>query len=332
MSVPTEESIEFYRKIFRAIEEGDINKVSIMLDGDLDQSIGVMHMDTPLLYAIRNNLIESIESLIEKGANINYQDDESPLECAILEGSKEAVEILLKNGVEIHFRNSDGATPLHFATLSNDAEKLDLILPFFKSDINVIDICFQSALMYAAYADADMSATKLVEYGADMDLFNSYGLDALMISSMCNSPKVANILIKSGAGINYTVRNDFTDIPKLTHDQWRSIINYFPDVNKKYKFQFLRTINNRRYLDLILMMLCYINTYKQETKKEDLYVFLGETGDDLKYLLTFFEKLTRKNRIEKIINVLRFEKCYQIITHDDMRILKDLLLGDSEEL
>lgn len=248
MTIPTEESIKFYRKIYQAIDENDINKVSKMLNGDLDRHIGLLYGETPLLYAIRNNLIKSIESLIEKGASINCQDAESPLEWAILKGSKEAVEILLKNNADVRFKDSSGVTPLHFAALSNDADKLALILPFYKSDINVLDICFQTALMYASYADADISASKLIEYGTDIDWVNSFGFDALMIASMFNSAKVVDMLIKNGAGINYTVKNNFTDMPKLGADQWTSIIGDFPDVNKKHKFQFLRTINDRRYL------------------------------------------------------------------------------------
>lgn len=77
-------------------------------------------------------------------------------------------------------------------------------------------------------------------------------------------------------------------------------------------------------------MLDYINAYKYDTTKEDLYAFLGDSSDDLKYFLTFFRKVARKNKIEKIINTLKGDKRYQIITHDDIKILKDLLFTDSE--
>lgn len=147
-----------------------------MLDGELDRPIGVLLMDTPLLYAIRKNLIKSIESLVENGASINSQDDESPLKYVILEGSKEAIEILLKNNEDVRIKDSYGATPIHFAAISNDTDKLNLILLYFNSDIIFIEICLQTALMYASYANADISASKLIEHGIDIDLVNSFGI------------------------------------------------------------------------------------------------------------------------------------------------------------
>lgn len=73
---------------------------------------------TPLSHAISNGLKKVVEKLIEKGANINHQDNRgvTPFMRA-LEWSQCDIALFLENkGADLTMKNKDGKTTLAYAT------------------------------------------------------------------------------------------------------------------------------------------------------------------------------------------------------------------------
>jgi ankyrin repeat protein len=96
-----------------------------------------------LMAVVANNLTKDmLNNLIEKGANINIQDDKenTPLHWAVINNNKPTVKLLLNNkDINLDIQDKDGYTPLHFAAENNDKKIVELLLsygaaPYIKND------------------------------------------------------------------------------------------------------------------------------------------------------------------------------------------------------
>ena len=84
------------------------------------EQIGVQGGFTPLHYAARQGHIETVELLLEGGADIDQQsagDNSSPLLVAVINGNYDLAKMLLERGADPNLVSDDGVGPL-FATLN----------------------------------------------------------------------------------------------------------------------------------------------------------------------------------------------------------------------
>jgi uncharacterized protein len=86
-----------------------------------------------LEYAIYHSPVSLIRSLLELGANPNYEDAAGfPSLIAALSSERsdkrEIIELLISFGADLQQRGINGWTPLHFAAAGNDAPAVSLLL------------------------------------------------------------------------------------------------------------------------------------------------------------------------------------------------------------
>ena len=85
---------------------------------------------TALMYASTGPFAETVQLLIDAGANVNAADAQenwTPLMFAAAEGQADVVKILLKHGATTANRDVDGDTALQFALSKGHQEVADLI-------------------------------------------------------------------------------------------------------------------------------------------------------------------------------------------------------------
>jgi len=94
---------------------------------------------TPLFIAVNNPAfisnrmqtakIQIVELLLEKGANVNIQDNVggTPLHYAVFSGKIEPVRLLLKYGARIDIKDKDGLTPVYLAEQLQNNEILKIL-------------------------------------------------------------------------------------------------------------------------------------------------------------------------------------------------------------
>lgn len=95
--------------------------------------------DTPLMAAIRNDLLEVVQILLENGANPDFPNIEGwyPIHFATQENNLQIVELLVKHGAVINRQDGRfGNTPLHTAIAKSDRALVDYFLQL-GLDVNI---------------------------------------------------------------------------------------------------------------------------------------------------------------------------------------------------
>ena len=91
-----------------------------------------------LFHAVRNNDIDTVKALIEKGADVDAEErdsQETPIHEAVECGNIDIVRLLLDHGADVNARNVCDETPLHFAAWSRSLEMVKLLLLKAGADI-----------------------------------------------------------------------------------------------------------------------------------------------------------------------------------------------------
>jgi ankyrin repeat protein len=203
---------------------------------------------------VRENKVDDIQEAIEKGADINVQDEEgnTPLILALAEEAvnDETIECLLDCNPDVTIADKDGITPLHLAALRNSIKFVKALIER-GANINARDKVEQATPFLIAVADKrcqhDMEVIKcLLENGADINARDKYGKTALHHTVEAfyyeeNMSTLIEYLLQSGADINGQDDEGFTPLIKAMYNPLYNethialLLRYNPDVTIKNK-------------------------------------------------------------------------------------------------
>lgn len=130
------------------------------------------HDNHLLLKAIKNEDIKLVQQLLDRGADVNCQDEDggwTPLHNAVHISRKDIVDLLLHHGADPCLRKNNGATPFIVAGIIGNVELLKLFLSK-GSDINEYDYNGFTAFMEAACYGKVEALRFLYENGAKVNL------------------------------------------------------------------------------------------------------------------------------------------------------------------
>ncbi len=175
------EDIDGYTPLIEAVLCGRAELACLLIDKGADLNPGYIKYDNTTLlheaiiadysdcYNGQNDLITTINLLIEKGLDVNAKDRWG---CSpIFNTTREIATILLQNGADVNARNNERNTALHIIE-PEDVEQEE-------------DIAF------------------LIENGADVNAKNNLGMTPLQSILHGNCPvKFADLLLRSGAKVN----------------------------------------------------------------------------------------------------------------------------------
>ena len=117
------------------ILKGNSTAVGALLDGQSRAGSGL----TPLMYAAKNGNIESVNALIELGADVNTVDHSgrTPLIHAACGGSDACVVMLIDKGADMNKSAADGFTPLIAAAEQGHFKCIEVLLQA-GADVNAL--------------------------------------------------------------------------------------------------------------------------------------------------------------------------------------------------
>lgn len=168
-------------------------------------------------YAAKNEHLEMLQVMIDKGVDINITEDEpanagnTPLHTACESGKAKMAELLIKSGADDTLKNIKGNTPAHLITTNirfgreiEEEDRLAVLEVLKNVDIPSND--GRTPLMLAQSFDINTSTsiTKLlIDKGVDVNHADNDGNTALILNAKNNCYKgVIKELIKAGADVN----------------------------------------------------------------------------------------------------------------------------------
>ena len=228
-----------------AIEDGNIEVIKLLIQQGADVNHRCGYGDSPLLVAIRNDDIDTLNVLIKHGANPNsiprhsggrrtplmesvLKDNKeimvallnanarinevteingnNALILATVHGSIECLKTLLERGSNVDQQNNNGETALTMAAKFGSVEIIEVLLQH-NASIDAQDFCKRTALMHAAITNHVNCVKLLIASGARLDITDNLNCDALMHSlTHHEDDKYPLLLIRSGSSLHNVSR------------------------------------------------------------------------------------------------------------------------------
>lgn len=181
-----------------------------------------------LVTAARNNRIDSIQNLINEGADVNERDTYGR-SALMYSRSQETARLLIDAGADVNGRDKRGWTPLMFAARYGRTDVIKVLLES-GADVDIQDEMNFTPLLSAAGIDCNEVEPSmrpagaetvgiLLKAGADLDAKDNQGKTALMYASYYfvwgwpipeNSFDTVRRLLESGADLNARDKSDRT--------------------------------------------------------------------------------------------------------------------------
>jgi ankyrin repeat protein len=160
--------------------------------------------NTPLHLASISGHDESVDLLIQHKADADMLNTQgqTPLCLASIYGNPESIKFLLAGGAKVNVRDKEGNTPLHIAALYRRPENLDAILKANPA-IDAFNAAGYTPLHLAVRRpDNEKAVEHLLQNGADANIPDSIGRNALLVSIGSHQKDYIGLLVSSGIDIN----------------------------------------------------------------------------------------------------------------------------------
>ena len=168
----------------------------------ITQDIGA-NGDTPLLLAIKTQNLELVKLLVKNGADVNFEKPNTPLKIAIKENNIDIVKFLLKKGAKLDLVYDSWVTPLFLAIDNNNIDIFNLLIQNGEK-INKKNLKRTSPLGYALLSieknKLSNERLKMIKYLISKKA--KINDRALYYATNSGSLKLVNLVISNGAKID----------------------------------------------------------------------------------------------------------------------------------
>ncbi|XP_032249090.1 LOW QUALITY PROTEIN: 2-5A-dependent ribonuclease [Halichoerus grypus] len=276
-----------------------------------------------LIGAVKDEDIKLVQQLLERGADVNFQDEWgwSPLHNAVQSCQEDMVDLLLRYGADPCLKKKNEATPFIIAGIVGNVKLLKLFLSK-GADVNECDANGFTAFMEAAVNGRDKALKFLYENGAKVNLsrktkkdqkkLRKGGATALMDAAENGHVDVLKILLdEMGADVKardnmgrnaliYAFRNsDDRNVEGIT----RLLLHHGADVNvrgEKGKTPLILAVE-KKHLGLVQMLL------------EQEHIEINETDSEGKTALLLAVQLRLKEIAQLLCNKGAITDCGELV-------------------
>ena len=213
-----------------AILNMDLDSVNLLIQhgANVNAKSGNIDKVTPLMNAVLMNNESIVLSLLNAGAKVDEKcgmQRSSPLISATTKGYLECQRILIENGASVNQQWHNGETALSVAAQCGNVNGIELLIKHGAS-INEPDFMGKTPLLHAvAQQHVDCMKT-LIDSGAMLDITDDSGADALLTSLIHHTDDICVLhLIQSGCSVNNVNREGMTALCLAAKNNRTTIID-----------------------------------------------------------------------------------------------------------
>jgi len=158
-----------------------------------------------LLWAITQDDAQEVDRILEQHPSLAQPGydfwGESPLLIACHSGATESLQVLVERGADVNTRGIEGATPLHIAAIGGDVEVVTALLKL-GADPTAVDKDGDTPLMAVLkqpQGSEPVIVRALLEHGADPNLRVAGGMTPLHRAAWTGDVKTARLLLAHDA-------------------------------------------------------------------------------------------------------------------------------------
>lgn len=187
---------------------------------------------TLLMLCAKNGMVNSVEALLEAGADVNVAEPKSRMTALLHAASSEdnlmdmyyVCISLLDAGADVNAVTSRGLTALMCASRLGSTHLVQRLLDK-GADVNAIDAKLESALSYSIMdADNHAVAEMLLKAGANVDGQLKLGDTVLMRAVRLDCRKTVGILLEYGADVHRTYSSNMTALMVAAREGKKDIL------------------------------------------------------------------------------------------------------------
>ena len=180
-----------------AARRGDSIAVDLLIKGGANVNLETDVKWSALIFAAYGADSTCVKLLLEAGANhlqVNFQGDNALHYAAQNSNNRDIIRLLVERGVDLEARTTFGGTPLMASAHSNKIESATALLDF-GADINVVDDDGDNALYNAIYLCHDDMTQLLLHRGAAYTQINKTGYSILHFLAASGGLRMLDVLL-----------------------------------------------------------------------------------------------------------------------------------------
>lgn len=144
--------------------------------------------------------LEDVKKELKNGANVNAASDEDTtalMHAAIFNQNPEVIETLIDKGANVNAKNKDGSTALTKAAFNPNPEVIKTLIDE-GADVNAKSKSGSTALMFAASSQKNPDAVKaLLKAGADANVIDNDGNIAAINAAVNKNPEIHSLILQA---------------------------------------------------------------------------------------------------------------------------------------
>ena len=221
--------------LYAAVTKEHLNVALLLLERGAHVDSCCSQHQTALYMASSHGNAAVVQLLIDHGADVNvecddkddYMDDVkwTPLLVAAEKGRPENAKILLEHGAYVNHQDTDGKSPLHFASRYPSDDLVRLLLDN-GADLVALDLWGNTALHEASYHGRAAVVKLLLKYGANINSRSNSGHTPLHEAARQGQLEVVQLLLDHGTDMNAQTKYRWTALHQAAFEGFVLIVDF----------------------------------------------------------------------------------------------------------